>query len=189
MKRSAILLSALVVGGAVWEPAQRRSCYRQHQRQSFRAPSLIFGGAVDTSVGTYAFLHDNLTGISTFFETVGNHTVTPRTVTIVFENTGGVRSATRSRPGRPVDASGGAQGGSFSPVTSVRRRAPTSWLRQRAWPGLNIVDFFALMARLSTAAGHRQSGRLVKARQRQQFPRTFTSTMVDGELQVFSAPF
>ena len=141
MKRSVLLLGALVAGGAVVGVGAANAAVIDNINGSFLPPFLIFDDAVQNIGWNYtpSFSY-NLTGISTFFEPVDNPPVTTRTVTVVLENTaGGAPIATGDVS---VGASGGAAGVTFSSVMLTAGQTYFVGFENVAGLGLNIVDWF-----------------------------------------------
>ena len=108
MNRSVLVLSALVVSIAAGSGAASATII-DNINGSASPPFLFFGAPVDNIGWDYtpSFSY-NLTGISTFFEPIGNPAPVTRTVTVVLESTaGGAPIATGDVS---VGASGGAAG-------------------------------------------------------------------------------
>jgi hypothetical protein len=182
MKKSVLLLSALVVGVCAGCAAASATII-DNINGSASPPFAFFGAPVDNIGWDYtpSFSY-NLTGISTFFEPIGDPAPVTRTVTFVLESTaGGTPIATGTVS---VGSSGGTQGVSFSPVTLTAGTSYFVGFENVLGLGLNIVSFFppgqpAGTVNLDgwwqgTPAGNNFT--------------IFIPQMVMGELQVFSAP-
>ncbi len=188
MKRSVLLLSALIMGFPAASGGASAAII-DNINGSFLPPFLVFGTPVD-NVGwdyTPSFSY-NLTGISTFFEPVDNPAPVTRTVTVVLESTAGgtpIASGTVS-----VGASGGVQGVSFSPVTLTAGTEYFVGFENVLGLGLNIVDWFQ---GVNGPVGEQPPGTVNLDGWWQGTPAgnnftIFTPQMVDEKLQVFSAP-
>jgi hypothetical protein len=130
----------------------------------------------------------NLTGISTYFEPVGDPAPVTRTVTVVLESTvGGAPIATGTVS---VGSSGGAQGVSFSPVTLTAGTTYFVGFENVLGLGLNIVDWFQ---GVNGPVNEQPPGTVNLDGWWQGTPAgnnftIFIPQMVDNQLQVFSAP-
>lgn len=145
-------------------------------------PFLVFGSPVDNIGWDYtpSFSY-NLTGISTFFEPVGNPAPVTRTVTIVLENTAG--GAPIASGDVSVGEGGGAQGVSFSPVTLTAGQSYFVGFENVLGLGLNIANFLP-----SQPAGTVNLDGWWQGTPAGNNFTIFTPQIVDGQLQVFSAP-
>ena len=182
MNRSVLLLSALVVGVAAGSGAASATVI-DNINGSASPPFLVFGAPVDNIGWDYtpSFSY-NLTGISTSFEPVDNPPVTTRTVTIVLESTaGGAPIATGDVS---VGASGGALGVTFSPVTLTAGTSYFVGFENVLGLGLNIVNFLPNGQPPGTV---NLDGWWQGTPAGNNFT-IFTPQIVNGELQVFSAP-
>jgi hypothetical protein len=182
VNRSVLVLSALVVSIAAGSGAASATII-DNINGSASPPFLFFGAPVDNIGWDYtpSFSY-NLTGISTFFEPIGNPAPVTRTVTVVLESTaGGAPIATGDVS---VGASGGAAGVIFSPVTLTAGTEYFVGFENVLGLGLNIVSFFPDPQPPGTV---NLDGWWQGTPAGNNFT-IFTPQMVDGELQVFSAP-
>lgn len=97
MNKSILLLGALVAGGLALGAGAANAAFIDNVNGNFLPPFLVFDNAVQNIGWDYtpSFSY-NLTGISTYFEPVGDAAPVTRTVTVVLENTAG---APQSRAG------------------------------------------------------------------------------------------
>lgn len=189
MNKSILLLGALVAGAASVSVGAANAAVIDNINGNFLPPFLVFADAVQNIGWDYtpSFSY-NLTGISTFFEPVDNPAPVTRTVTVVLENTaGGAPIATGTVS---VGPSGGAQGVSFSAVTLTAGQTYFVGFENVAGLGLNIVDWFQGVngpPNQQPAGTVNLNGWYSGTPAGNNF-QTFTPQIVDGELQVFSAP-
>jgi hypothetical protein len=141
MNKSILLLGPLVAGAIALGAGAANAAVIDNVNGSFLPPFLVFGGAIDNIGWDYtpSFSY-NLTGISTYFEPVGNPAPVTRTVTVVLESTaGGAPIATGAVS---VGPSGGAVGVTFSPITLTADQTYFVGFENVLGLGLNIVDWF-----------------------------------------------
>jgi PEP-CTERM motif len=189
VNKSILLLGALVAG-AVSVSVGAASATVIDNINGSASPTFLVFGAPDDNVGwnyTPSFSY-NLTGISTVFESVPNGDTLPRTVTVVLENTG----AGGAPIGDPIASGdvtvgrdGGAQGVSFSPVTLTAGVTYFVGFENVLSLGLNIVNF--LPDGVQPPGTVNLNGWYNGTPPGNNF-QNFIPQIVEGELQVFSAP-
>ncbi len=189
MKSSILFLTALFAGGAVVGVSAASAGIIDSINGSFLPPFVTFDPSVSNLGWNYtpSFSY-NLTGISTFFEPIGDPAPVTRTVTVVLENTaGGAPIATGDVS---VGASGGDVGVTFSAVTLTAGQTYFVGFENVAGLGLNIVDWFQGVngPPNQQPAGTVNLDGWYKGSPPGNNFQTFIPQIVDGELQVFSAP-